>query len=91
MSRSLPSLEPGQDWCCGGCGSGIVDTPRRSDFEYSREEFPDGRVISMTMLQYVAPCCGGELLLWDEAKQDCIPWSYVETCQDGAAKPASVA
>jgi hypothetical protein len=22
--------------------------------------------------------CGGELLLWDEAKQDCIPWAYVD-------------
>jgi hypothetical protein len=76
--RSLPELKPGQDWCCGGCGSGIVKKPKRTSFEYSREEFPDGRVISKTLPQYVAPCCGGELLLWDEANQDCIPWSYVD-------------
>jgi hypothetical protein len=76
--RELPELKAGQDWCCGGCGSGIVKHPKRTDFEYSREEFPDGRVISKTLPQYVAPCCGGELLLWDEAKQDCIPWAYAE-------------
>jgi hypothetical protein len=76
--RELPELKAGQDWCCGGCGSGIVKKPKRTSFEYSREEFPDGRVTSKTMPQYVAPCCGGELLLWDEAKQDCIAWEYVD-------------
>lgn len=81
MSRSLPELKPGQDWCCGGCGSGIVKNPRKTEFEYSREEFPDGRVISKTIPQYVAPCCGGELLLWDEGKEDCIPWQYVDSDQ----------
>lgn len=74
---ALPELAPGQDWCCGGCGSGIVKKPKRTAFEYSREEFPDGSVISKTTVKFVAPCCGGELMLWDEAKQDCIPWSYV--------------
>jgi len=80
----LPSLKAGQDWCCGGCGSGIVKTPKRTEFEYSREEFPDGRVISMTTPRYVAQCCGGELLLWDEGKQDCIPWNYVDDQEKAA-------
>jgi hypothetical protein len=78
MRRVLPELKPGQDWCCGGCGSGIVKVPKEIDFEYSREEFPDGRVISMTMPQYVAPCCDGDLMLWDEAAGDCVEWAYVE-------------
>jgi hypothetical protein len=84
--RALPKLEAGQNWCCGGCGSGIVKNPRKEDFEYSREEFPDGRVISKTMPQYVAPCCGGELLLWDEGKEDCIPWAYVDEQPSSAEK-----
>lgn len=68
----LPAIKSGQDWCCGGCGSGIVKTPKKIGFEHSREEFPNGDVISKTTVRYVAPCCGGELLLWDEAKQDFI-------------------
>jgi len=61
--NALPTLAAGQDWCCGGCGSGIVKNPKRADFEYSREEFPDGKVISKTAIQFVAPCCGGQLML----------------------------
>lgn len=76
--RSLPELKPGQDWSCGGCGSGIVKNPRKIDFEYSREEFPNGDVISKTTVRYVAPCCGSDLMLWDESIQDCIPWQYVD-------------
>ena len=88
MTRALPELQAGQDWCCGGCGSGIVMNPRQTAFEYSREEFPDGRVVSMTMPHFVAPCCGSGLMLWDEASQDFIPWAYAATSterQDGAA------
>jgi hypothetical protein len=77
MMRALPEIRSWQNWCCGGCGSGIAP-PKKIDFEYSREEFPNGDVISRTTVKYVAPCCGGDLLLWDEAKQDCIPWAYVE-------------
>ncbi len=79
----LPSLKDGQDWCCGGCGSGIVKTPEKTHFEYSREELPNGDVISNTTVRYIAPCCGGELMLWDESRQDYIRWQYEAT----AAKP----
>lgn len=76
--RILPALADGQDWCCGGCGSGIVKAPRKIDFEYSREVLPNGDAVTKTTVRYVAPCCGADLLLWDENKQDHIPWSYVE-------------
>lgn len=76
--RNLLERKEGQAWCCGGCGSGIVESPKRIDFEYSREEFEDGRVISKTIPAYVAPCCGGDLLLWDESIQDCVPWNYID-------------
>lgn len=77
--KKLPELKSGQQWCCGGCGSGIVKTPRKTAFEYSREEFPNGNVISKTSVRYVAPCCNGDLMLWDEALQDTVPFSLVDS------------
>ncbi len=88
MASELPALQDGQSWCCGGCGSGEVKVPKRIDFEYSREEFPDSRVISKTIDRYVAPCCGGSLMMWSEALQDVIKWSYVLAAGQQADKPA---
>lgn len=84
----LPVLEAGQSWACGsGCG---YCTPKESALEYSREEFPDGRVISKTQRVFVSACCGEDLLLWDENKQDFLPWPAphaVKTVAPAAPKP----
>jgi plasmid maintenance system antidote protein VapI len=86
--RVLPELKPGQDWCCGGCGSGIVKNPKKTDFEFSREVFPDGSVISKTQVVYVAPCCDGDLMLWDHNADDYVPWEYADASQRPIAAEA---
>lgn len=75
--RELPSISETQKWCCGTGGCGECQT-RPTLREYSRTEHPNGNVDSMSERIFVSACCGGDLLLWDEDKQDCVDWNYVE-------------
>lgn len=73
---ALPVITAQQAWCCeNGCGT---CTPVQIDFEYSRTESPDGVVLeSLTEKVWRSACCRAELMLWDEAKQDFVPWEPV--------------
>lgn len=75
--KNLPELAAGQSWCCSnGCGEcGTKETA----FEYSREEFPNGDVISKTQRVFVSTCCDADLMLWDEGKQDFVEWDTPAT------------
>ena len=58
----LPKLREGEEFVCDeGCGTAA---PEAYDFEYSREEFPDGRVISKTARAYQSKCCKGALSVY---------------------------
>lgn len=74
---TLPTIPPHQQWCCGDRGCGPT-TPVPSMHEYSRTEHQNGDVESMQQRVYVSACCRGDLLLWDEEKQDFLDWEYVE-------------
>jgi hypothetical protein len=59
---TLPALKEGEEFVCdSGCGS---TTPEQYDFEYSREEFPDGRVISKTEKAWRSACCHACVLVY---------------------------
>lgn len=52
----LPALKDGEEFVCdSGCGA---TTPELRDFEYSREELPNGQVISKTEKVWRTGCCG---------------------------------
>lgn len=73
----LPEITKSQSWCCSeGCGD---CTPVPTDFEYSRTEDRQGNLIeSKTEKIFVSNCCGAELMLWDEEKQDNVAFEFVE-------------
>ena len=54
--------------CVNGCGECGV---KRIEFEFSREETLDGRLISSaTEPRLVSDCCGAELVMWDDEKDE---------------------
>lgn len=85
---TLPDLKPGQSWCCGRMGSGPT-TPIPVAFEYVRTTQPNGDGESKWERHFACKCCGGELLLWDEGKNDFLDWCYVEHEVNNAATPAN--
>ncbi|MBB4517365.1 hypothetical protein [Paraburkholderia fungorum] len=78
----LPGLTEAQQWTCeNGCGN---CRPEQADFEYSREEAPDGVLLnSKTCKVWVSHCCKGNLVLWDERKQAEVPWMGGDLNLDG--------
>lgn len=73
---NLPALAPKQAWACSkGCGE---CQPKESLFEYSRTEHQNGNVESKSQREFVSHCCGANLMLWDEGKQDFKDWDYVD-------------
>lgn len=69
----LPTISERQKWCCeNGCGE---CRPVPMDFEYSRTEDDNGKVLeSLTEKIWVSHCCKADLMLWDEDKHDFIVW-----------------
>ena len=58
----LPTLKEGEEFVCdSGCGT---MTPEQYDFEYSREEFSDGTVISKTEPAWRSSCCGACVMVY---------------------------
>lgn len=63
---NLPTLKAGEEFVCGdGCGK---TTPEQHAFEYSREELPDGRVLSQTTPAWRAGCCGADLCVYNNVE-----------------------
>lgn len=70
-TTELPKLKSGEEFvCAAGCGT---TTAEQYDFEYSREEFPDGRVMSKTMKAWRARCCGADLFIYNNLNDDFTP------------------
>lgn len=68
---NLPTLKAGEEFVCAdGCGT---TTAEQYDFEYSREEFPDGRVESKTVPAWRARCCGAELCIYSNLTDEFLP------------------
>lgn len=67
----LPVITARQSWCCeNGCGE---CRPVQIDFEYYREEDGNGNLIERkTEKMWASHCCGADLMLWDDDKQDFV-------------------
>ena len=73
----VPPIGPCQQWtCANGCGACAVKT---IDFEWRTiTDMRTGKVIQRDTYPIdVSSCCGAELLLWDEDKQDTVDWQPV--------------
>lgn len=81
---SLPTLKTGEEFVCAdGCGT---TTAEQYDFEYSREEFPDGRVESKTMPAWRARCCGADLCVFNNITDDFTPLDDYIAASDSASE-----
>ncbi|WP_176079360.1 hypothetical protein [Paraburkholderia tropica] len=70
-SLTLPTLKEGKEFVCDrGCGT---TTPEQYDFEYSREEFADGRVISKTEKAWRTRCCRSDVLVFSNLADTFTP------------------
>lgn len=72
-----PPIGPRQQWCCArGCGACSVKTVER---ETSRTTcLRTGKVTNQQFqTEDVSSCCGADLMLWDEGKQDFVDWEPV--------------
>ena len=71
IGHNLPEIGTSQEWCCSnGCGS---CRPVERDFVYHRVTDEDGEVLTeATEKVWVSHCCGADLELWDEDKQDFV-------------------
>ena len=72
-----PAIGPRQQWCCAnGCGVCSVKTVQR---ETSRTTcLRTGKVTNQQFqTEDVSSCCGADLMLWDEDKQDFVDWQPV--------------
>lgn len=81
-----PAIGPRQQWCCArGCGACGVKTVER---ETSRTTcLRTGKVTNQQFqTEDVSSCCGADLMLWDEDKQDFVDWQPVAN-----REPANVA
>lgn len=68
---TLPQLKEGEEFICdSGCGT---IQPEGYDFEYSRETFPDGSVISKTEKTWRAPCCKAGVLVYSNREDTFTP------------------
>jgi hypothetical protein len=72
----VPPIGPRQQWCCAqGCGvCGVKTVP------YVWREVRDlaGKLIEQNTTPVdVSSCCGADLMLWDEDKQDMVDWQPV--------------
>lgn len=68
----LPKLREGEEFVCDeGCGTTV---PEQYDFEYFREEFEDGRVISKTVKAYRSNCCKGDLSVFSNVDDTFTPF-----------------
>jgi hypothetical protein len=62
---ALPTLREDEEFVCDrGCGT---TTPVLRDFEYSREEWPNGQVISKTEKVWGSVCCGSGVIVYNNA------------------------
>lgn len=72
----VPPIGPRQQWCCArGCGVCAVKT-----VPYVWREVRDraGKLIEQNTTPVdVSSCCGADLMLWDEDKQDMVPFEMV--------------
>jgi len=60
--KTLPTLALGEEFICdSGCGT---TTPVLKEFEYSREEFDDGHVISKTRPEWFSSCCSSNVCVY---------------------------
>ena len=72
----VPQIGARQQWCCArGCGPcGVKTVP----FVWREVRNRAGDLIEQnTTPQDVSACCGSELMLWDEDKQDFVDWEPV--------------
>lgn len=85
----LPDLTEGQQWTCeNGCGN---CRPVQADFEYSREEVPEGVLLSSkTCKVWVSHCCKGNLVLWDGRNEAEVPWTGGDLNLDGLVSTRDV-
>ncbi|WP_233869283.1 hypothetical protein [Paraburkholderia adhaesiva] len=68
---ALPKLAEGEEFVCErGCGT---TTPERYDFEYSREEFPDGRVETKTQKAWRSACCRSDVMVYSNMADTFTP------------------
>lgn len=71
-----PPIGPRQQWCCAkGCGPCKVKTV---PFAWRTIYDHGGNAIQQdTTPVDVAACCGADLMLWDEDRQDFVPFELV--------------
>ncbi|MEK6294415.1 MAG: hypothetical protein V4793_24115 [Paraburkholderia tropica] len=68
---TLPTLKEGEEFVCdSGCGTTM---PEQFDFEYSREEFGDGRVISKTQKSWRSSCCHACVMVYSNLDDTFTP------------------
>jgi hypothetical protein len=72
----VPPIGPRQQWCCAnGCGVCKVKTV---PFVWREVHDRNGKLLEQNTTPVdVSSCCGADLMLWDEDKQDMVPFEMV--------------
>jgi hypothetical protein len=50
--------------------------------DYYRHEYKNGDADVKYQRVFVSACCGGDLLMWDEATQEFASWDFVQDQRD---------